>query len=71
MSAERYLRPKQVAAEFGVPSALVYEAVSRAPGDNPLPHLRSGASRPTIAIRPSAFEAWLAEEEERNAGRAS
>lgn len=71
MSAEAYMRPAQIAAEFGVPKSLVYTACRRGPGENPLPHLESGASRPSIAIRPSAFEAWLAAEEERNAGRAS
>ena len=60
---EKAMTVDKVAQAYGYPEAFVRGACHRDAERHPIPHVRSGASRGCIRIRPSVFEQWAKEEE--------
>lgn len=60
---EKPLTIPQMARKYPLPEEFFRSACKRAKQKHRLPHVKSGASRATVYIRPSVFEAWYEEEE--------
>lgn len=59
---------QQIAYRYGYSQGFVRSACHRSPEHHPLPHVKTGNTRPVISIRPEVFEVWLDEEEAFQAG---
>ena len=61
---EGFYVPNEISRMYGgtLSAASIRAACHRSDKNHPLPHIKLGAKRPVIKIRPSVFEQWLAEE---------
>ena len=61
---EGFYTPRKLSLMYGgtLSEAEIRAACHRARNSHPLPHIKSGAKRPVLKIRPSVFESWLSEE---------
>lgn len=65
MAFEPYFTPAQLAHETGFPEHEIRAACKRGTAFHPLPHIRSGKTRPVFRISMSDWLRWLDEEKVR------